>query len=152
MGNMPSPVDCAYAAGFFDGEGCVIIDSHKQKGRSTYRLTAVVSQDDPSPLYRLRDTWGGSIRPQKPRPGGRVSYQWRLSTRQAARFLQDIQQFALVKAAAIGIALEFSSRVAATESRGRGGLPVEEQAARAELQRDLKVFNSGTHLIPIGGQ
>ena len=53
---VPTILDTAFFAGFFDGEGSV----WKREGCAA--LTVYVPQKDPELLYKMRDFWGGSIR------------------------------------------------------------------------------------------
>jgi hypothetical protein len=52
----PTPIDIAWAAGIFEGEGSCNAGGHDKKS-----FSAVVSQKDPELLYRLRDLFGGGI-------------------------------------------------------------------------------------------
>jgi hypothetical protein len=51
---IPSPIDIAWAAGFYEGEGSC-------QGYKKRSLVAHVCQKDPESLYRLRDLFGGSV-------------------------------------------------------------------------------------------
>jgi hypothetical protein len=63
MADLPEP-EKAYAAGFFDGEGCVQIymrgDSSRTK--NCLRVALSVSGTDTRPLAWLQERWGGNIR------------------------------------------------------------------------------------------
>src|SRR5258708_5079724 len=56
----PSPEELIWAAGFYEGEGCV----QRVHGKAT-GIVVVVGQKDPEPLHWLRDRWGGSVRLRK---------------------------------------------------------------------------------------
>lgn len=89
------PVDVAYAAGFFDGEGTVSI------GRipSGFRAQVVVNNTDLFPLEWLRERWGGKV--YKFRPPGvgfrRQSWQWVLPERRIVGFLSDVLPYLKIK-------------------------------------------------------
>jgi LAGLIDADG endonuclease len=53
MGMLPSRTDLAWAAGFFDGEGCVSVYMPLTKNRRA-RLRLNIKQKDPRPLVRFR--------------------------------------------------------------------------------------------------
>jgi len=53
---VPTPIEIAWAAGVYEGEGCC--QNYNAKNR---RCTARVTQKDPELLYRLRDWFGGSV-------------------------------------------------------------------------------------------
>lgn len=81
----PSPIDVAWAAGIFEGEGWA-------GSRSDYLYPrAAVSQKDPWILHKLRGFFGGSIRQHT---GSGVNHilmwTWRLDGRRARAFLEQI--------------------------------------------------------------
>ena len=57
---LPTELEMAFAAGFFEGEGCVYRIQKKVRG-----LAVAIHQKEPELLYRLRDFLGGSVRPRK---------------------------------------------------------------------------------------
>jgi hypothetical protein len=92
-------VEKAYAAGFFDGEGCVLIDlPRRTKG---YALRVTLAQGSKTVLLRLQAAWGGSLSGKEGR--------WRLSLvgTTAGAFLSDIFPFLVVKREQAAIAIEF---------------------------------------------
>jgi hypothetical protein len=103
----PTSTDIAYAAGFFDGEGCIIIrKSNRVSGNISYSLGIQVAQVCQSPLLWLQSRWGCHICPvNRPRP----TWTWSPSSRAAARFLQDVLPFLIVKHDQAIIAIEFQS-------------------------------------------
>lgn len=58
---VPDPVEVAWAAGFFDGEGTTCITRYQPKNQSSPAavLTLGVTQADPEPLERFRRAVGG---------------------------------------------------------------------------------------------
>ena len=81
-----SPIDKAYAAGFFDGEGSISIEKPRQ--RRGYTLMVGVGQRDVSPLLWLQSLWGGRIAPMRHNPKG--AWKWVCSSAVAGIFLTDI--------------------------------------------------------------
>jgi hypothetical protein len=103
-------VAAIWAAGFFDGEGCVHIGLDKLGRRSTLRVC--VAQVDPEPLNFLCDRWGGRVKPKNVKRKGRQrrAFQWYLDRKsETTRFLADIRPYSRCKAEQIDVALEFSA-------------------------------------------
>lgn len=98
-----------YAAGFFDGEGCVYIRDCKPG----LKLGVTIVQNDTRPLVIMQARWGGGISHKK--EGGSVLS---LHCTKAAAFLRDILPFLIVKkeVAQLGIAFQ--------ERRGSRGIPL----------------------------
>jgi hypothetical protein len=55
---VPSALDIAWTAGIYEGEGCC-----RNCGRGKRSLAVGIAQKDPEILYRVRDWFGGSVRP-----------------------------------------------------------------------------------------
>lgn len=81
-----------WIAGFYEGEGCVCND--KSNGN---RMRMSISQNDPTPLEKARDIWGGSIqkRVRKSPASDKIctGYEWRLGHRDAVAFFADIEPY-----------------------------------------------------------
>jgi hypothetical protein len=140
----PTGFECAYAAGFFDGEGSVSIETRrlvKHSATLNWRLSVRVSQVDPAPLQQLRSIWGGSICFRQPgKRSVRPYYQWSISTARAEQFLKDIASFAIVKQREIGIALEFRALIGRA-TPGRKGLSPADVAERMRLKDEIRSRN-----------
>lgn len=103
-----------------------------------------VAQDDRRPLDLMASLWGGSVGTAKPRPNGNVGHYWQVSTEAAAVFLSDIAEFAIVKADAIRVALDFREGVRERLALGNSrSLPVDEVARRRRLRSELQAINRG---------
>jgi hypothetical protein len=100
----------AWTAGFFDGEGCILITNNsKGKGKKRSKaLRIAVSQKDRRPLEFLQDLYGGTISPN--RQGERLLWVWWLSNRQAANVLEEIAPMLIGKRDEAMLALEFQRR------------------------------------------
>lgn len=86
------PVEIAYLAGFFDGEGCISV----VRGGPT--IAVAVVQVDRRPLDALAEHYGGRVAPHgKPKPGHRQAYRWQIYSANARVFLRDILPFLVVK-------------------------------------------------------
>lgn len=103
-------ITCAWAAGFFDGEGSINISLNLNvaNGRTYHVLAVEVAQVDPRPLLRLQENWGGKIRGRAPStPRARPSLMWYHRNGSGEMFLRDIRPWSIVKAEQIDIALAF---------------------------------------------
>lgn len=86
------PAVIAWAAGFFDGEGCVSASEVITNGRwLRFQFSVQVSQAKRAPLDELQTTWGGRIsQSTKHQPHHRDQWRWQIVGLDAARFLTDI--------------------------------------------------------------
>lgn len=100
-------ISIEYAAGFFDGEGCVNCSSNKS-GSPFIRILVVNTNIDVLELFKKR--WGGDINANyKSKEHWKQAYTWRLSHSAAGIFLKDIQPFLVIKSKQCKLALEFIS-------------------------------------------
>lgn len=94
-------VDIAWAAGFFDGEGCIHV--HIRKAREhrrgySYQLTTTAAQITPIPLDKLKAIFGGKVYTlNSTGPNRRICYQWYLGGRSAIEFLRTVLPYLTVK-------------------------------------------------------
>src|SRR5260370_35134015 len=98
----------AYAAGLFDGEGCVIID--KPRRGKGHTLMVTLAMREPIAVTWLQERWPGSLCPaiRRPKAGEPFTlWYWRRYTSAAAAFLSDILPYLLVKQAQAKLANEF---------------------------------------------
>jgi hypothetical protein len=93
--------DVAYAAGFFDGEGHVRCDIVK----GYPMLSLNVSQNERRPLEWLQILFGGHIHAQR---GNKRSlcFVWQVNTNEAARFIEVVLPYLMVKEAEAQEALD----------------------------------------------
>lgn len=111
MRTLPS-VELAYAAGFFDGEGCIAISMQsRQNGRVYHQLSVTVAQKVVDPLVWLQQRFGGCLKPYTNNKTGRRYHRWQVMSAQAAAFLRAIKPYALVKAEEIEVAERFRATV-----------------------------------------
>lgn len=78
-----TPIELAYLAGFFDGEGCVQSD-----GR-----TVGITNTFPDVLHRFKRAFGGRVSPKatnRDNPGGKALWRWGISGIDARNFLQTM--------------------------------------------------------------
>jgi hypothetical protein len=112
---MLSPI---YAAGFFDGEGCISLmycrrrawKSDPSKVMYGFRLAVLVANTDREILDVLSARWGGHVTIGNPRRGTthKAVHSWRLNGAETQqRFLAEIRPYARVKAKQIDLALDY---------------------------------------------
>ncbi len=104
--------ELAYLAGFFDGEGCVMINRNRKaygperKPRQYVRAMAVNTSG--TPLYKLNELFGGHVTLLKRKNDAHKDiYRWEIICRPAAVFLYTIQPYLTIKYELIDLALEF---------------------------------------------
>lgn len=106
----------AYLAGLIDGEGCITITKQARKDTPTpvYQMVLVISQNDGDFLSHWQDRTGiGSVNSGNSAGG----YQWRCSAANAARLLEQVYDYLVVKKDQAALALEFQKTMGA----GYGG-------------------------------
>lgn len=149
MAQVQGDTDAAYAAGLFDGEGCVEVymQSSGRRGkdgkRRSLRVCLSVSGVDTKPLYWLQEHYGGTVRvgrngisPNK-RPIGR----WGVYGDESEMFAKAILPYVIVKREQLE--LWFEARRLFTSFKGRPRtqrLTDEELLERAEIADRVKVL------------
>lgn len=123
-----------YAAGFFDGEGCVNCSS--SRNNSFVRILVVNTNIDV--LKAFQAVWGGDINANyKSKAHWKQAYTWRLQHQAATDFLKEIKPFLIVKKQQAELAIKFN------ELRpGKGNKWAEEAKMQAEeLFKTIKQCN-----------
>lgn len=137
----------AWAAGFMDGDGHITIQTrktkHKDKTYTGMYLRVGACQAHLTPLEKLQDLFGGSIRPKNsgPNPHGynrKQQWVWALSTEQAKNALEQMLPYLVHKKEVALLALEFQK----TMSNNKEKLPEDIIAKRVQFQADIAMFNS----------
>lgn len=151
-------LDCinAYWAGFFDGEGHIMIRTSQHKGfRPSYSLAVQISNLSKETLEKAQAKWGGNIYPRPNPKREKLVWGWQIYAQQAASFLNDIWPYTKVKHGQITAAIEFQERI--NNYSGPHKVTDEEIQERLRLRqtiRDLnarKYFGEYTKIKPIGG-
>jgi len=90
-----------YAAGFFDGEGCVSIHN--------YNLVVRINQVRREVLDELTKAYGGSVISMSPprKSTHRQCYAWSLYGQKAYEFLKKLLPFLIVKENEVAYAIQF---------------------------------------------
>lgn len=87
-------ISAQYAAGFFDGEGCVNVST--LRGKPFIRILVVNTNLEI--LTKLQQTWGGDVQKNyKSKAHWKQAYTWRLQHSACLGFLQDIYPYLVVK-------------------------------------------------------
>ena len=146
---VPTTLDIAFFAGFYEGEGSV----WTRKGYNA--LTVYVPQKEPELLYKMRNFWGGSVRfivnrgtKASPTFEGYDSwknplYRWQISGDRARAFLRAIYPFlsSRRREAIDGMSLAPTNRQARVSPR----LSPERAAKRALMDAREKYLESKAH-------
>jgi hypothetical protein len=87
-----------YLAGFFDGEGSIVICKGKTRlGYQTYRLRITTSQVVPEPINLFKKHFGGLIQ-LRPRVGKhRDIFAWEQHSQKAVSTLEELYPYLIVK-------------------------------------------------------
>lgn len=106
----------AWTAGFFDGEGCVIVSvsngtSKKWPDQVWMSLIVSIHQLALEPLAEIEKHYGGKIVRSRGsgdwRKSKAATYKWRVHNQEAVEFLRIIRPYSILKAAEIDAALEW---------------------------------------------
>lgn len=104
----------SYLAGFLDGEGCIQISKTQRKNYNPeYHLSLTASQIHPEPLKMLKYKFGGSIFVRKSSTGRNLGV-WGVSAKQAAKVLEEILPYLVVKKEQAELAILFQKSVKPT--------------------------------------
>jgi hypothetical protein len=143
---VPTLADCAYAAGFLDGEGTFGVGLHPPE----YSAFVSAGQVVPDPLDWLADRWGGGIGLfGDNRVTRRDCYAWIVTGRQVLPVLRDILPHLIVKRAHATLLLEFAETVRAPG--GRQPLTPGVLERRAAIYQRLRHLNArGTGSLKAG--
>lgn len=129
-----SKLDLAWAAGFFDGEGCVYIDKYFDKRYNVYRyaLRINVSQVDLKPLKKFLTLF----------KVGRIctfhnnTSRWVASGYDAIKVLKILKPYSVVKISQIKLALLYETLM--TQNYGRKIIPVNVLELREKIFKMLR--------------
>lgn len=114
-GKSEDDIFLAWAAGFFDGEGCVLVN-HRNNNKF-HILFTTITQQDPTALHLIKQRFGGNVTPDKKaasnsfvrKNGPTLVWRWKAVSFKAQEFLKAIEPYSIVKAEQVRVALEFPS-------------------------------------------
>jgi len=139
---MPTEVECAYLAGFLDGEGYVSLIAQPANGGSSrdHHVTVGLSNTHLPTLERLHVIWGGKIRAVRPsNQKWKTVYQLMWQYLSAVSVLRLIQPYLVTKVEQCRIALELAERK--HSGVGRRMVTLAEWEAREDLRLAMKALN-----------
>jgi hypothetical protein len=141
----------AWAAGFFDGEGCVIVEISKEKRcRHGFRtsLHATVTQTSLPCLELFLRRFGGSIKTfEHKTPSGRrwaVQYTWTVRNEKAVEFLRAVHPYTVVKYTQVEAALRYPLVAPNGKKYGNSSNPIpnEVQEQRVAIAHELRAIRA----------
>lgn len=129
-----------YAAGFFDGEGCVSIQRAWDRKSHCYRwlMLVQVANQNRFVLEKLRKVYGGGIAVQTS-GRRRPLYLWQLTGSKTGTFLAKLRPWLIVKKKQAQIGIEFRSLLS---HRNWFRVPKKNLKRRLLLLRRLRALNS----------
>lgn len=134
MSSAISDFRLAYAAGYFDGEGCIWVFNNNK----SLSLRASIVSGDTETLQVFVDLFGGKISPVKCKSSKISIFRWSRNEKEAFDFLEKICPFMVCKRYQAQLVLS-SGWQFRTYLGGRGHfLPVEERLKRSALQASLR--------------
>lgn len=119
-------VDVIWAAGFFDGEGCVFIMNEKNH----HSLRLVVTQKYPSQLYVFQRLWGGYLHIRTVEHGKKCFCQWSLAAKKGRVALEEMLPYLRGKKDQAELAIEYQKSRSAQFNYNRSGVPASELVRR----------------------
>lgn len=133
--------DVAWAAGFFDGEGYIVIQERSHPKYVGFYLRIGINHVAPEPLFEMQRIFGGSIEKQDPDKvtGNRKPrYRWVTSTSNAAEVLKQLMPYLRNKNRVAEVALDFQKTIQSHKQK----IPNEIQILRKLYKDKLQYLNS----------
>lgn len=121
-------LDLAWAAGFIDGEGCILVTRGSQRhnggrsygARERYYLEMSACQTSVEPLLKLKGLFGGSISEHHTQGNQRRAWRWTAAAACVSRTCRELLPYLVVKRQQAEIALLFQATI---QRRANAGLP-----------------------------
>jgi hypothetical protein len=128
-------MDNAYIAGLFDGEGCIVVSQNGIDG--TMGLRASISNSYKPALDLVAAQYGGRVCLAKLGKGHKHTvWSWYISGRDAARFLEALYPYLIIKREQALVALRFQETM--KQSSAGQVLPRALVEVREALRRELQ--------------
>lgn len=138
MSNNFTETTLAYLAGFFDGEGTVVINHRKGKKYEDWTLSVGVANHCEAPITLFAKVFGGYVKlANKPNV---CRFSLYLGGPRAAVMLTALLPYLCVKRRQALCGIRFQKRVRATFDR-KAGLSRAEKALRAEMRDEMRSLN-----------
>lgn len=127
--------ELAWAAGFFDGEGCVRASASSGKKRA-YTARCSISNTDPRPVNKFHELFGGvvSVRESKIL-GQRRSFEWVIQGTELDDFINQILPYSITKREQLELLLSFRKLMPGRGYRGRGFTKEDQWKERKKLSK-----------------
>jgi hypothetical protein len=143
----------SYFAGFFDGEGSVLIyrrNARMPRGKTPpYQIRATITNTNHEVIECFRDRFGGHVQEYGPEARRRRAWKWTIQCRGAESFLIAIRPYLVVKGKEADVAIAMQGRIAAfkirNHAKGTWGalpLPSSELEARDTLHAKLQALRA----------
>lgn len=131
-------IERAYAAGLFDGEGCVSVYQTSFKSNA---LTVRVTNTSWVLIDFLHSRWGGNLshRVANKDTNKQAVWYWSLAANQALRFLDDVYPFLKAKRPQAKLARRYQRYVV---TRGGGNRDSKRKALRIKMTQMMKSMNA----------
>jgi len=108
----PQPMELAYLAGLFDGEGYVTIVLSKSERVHQYWLQIGIVNTNRAVLEHMEAVFGvGRLHARKPTARSLECWKWQATNRDAAHVLDLLRPYLRIKAEVAGIGSEFQARI-----------------------------------------
>ena len=132
---MNDPIEVAYLAGFFDGEGC--IGCYKPR----YAPFLQVACTDREPLERFHAMFGGAFRrTTRNTVTGRIVWKWHLASPRSLSALVVLMPYLTVKRDQARVALQFKHRALKDHPGGRWHMAPGEWDDRVRIGDELRAL------------
>lgn len=136
--------EIGWVAGFFDGEGSVVI-KRPSKSQPRYGMGVRISQTDIRPLLAIQRWFGGHIRQHRPARGRHdACFIIDMAGKTAGKFLVSVRPHLRVKDVQADIAIAFNQTILSTRNTGRFGdrhISTEVHQYRSALYEAMKIAN-----------
>jgi hypothetical protein len=140
----PSALDCAYLAGFLDGEGCIDIAlSKRARATDQHYIRVAATNTDPEVIAWIAETFGGAGHlKRKAVPPRRACYLWVCSTTRAYHVLKLLLPHMKTKRRQAELAIEFQERLFATYGERRGRFVSDDECQyRDRIKQAISALN-----------
>lgn len=145
----PSPTECAYLAGFVDGEGTIIIARKPQHGKMAndqYHLQFHIVNTEPAIIQWIKDTFDGrAYCVRRQRTDRKALYGWQYTGIMACHVIQCIRPYLIIKKRQADLAIEFQEHILAYDASRFRPITEEEQQWRIRCKQAMSELN---RLVP----
>lgn len=131
---MPAETDLAWAAGIFDGEGCLTLVPTPKRRRFAVRVA--VGQKYSPVVKRLREIFGGDVGQYG--TGRHRQWRWKVENLAAESVLQQVRPYLVLKGEQADLLLEFRQVFGGKKFSRWFPIPAENTAAQAVYHSRIK--------------